>query len=461
MRVDGTFADWADLGDATAIADADYLYLRLSVASEEVSLQSGGEMFSIWLDVDDNPRTGRRVGTPSAAATLGTDLEVRFSPVAEGRVQSGAAVLVFGADGRPLPVSPYAVDVVASPTHAAAWFELRISRHLDGLEGLPRQGLRSSGRMAGLYVLSDGRGEATGWSEAPFTLELPARAGAAPRGSARIPTRHPDTVRVVSFNVLRGAPGANRRPFAHLLQALDPDIVLVQEWDAPAEEIQAWFAALMGGPRVSWQVRKSAGLGVAIVSRHPISPLGPDHLSLADAGAERAGEAIRFVGGIVNSPSGDVAVASVHLKCCGSPGSREDLARIDQARAVREALAEAFSGVMTPLRIVGGDLNLVGSRAPLELLAEALDVDGSSLVPADAAVLGDAITATWSDPASAFPPGRLDWLLVGDARARIINAFVLDTTRLDDASLAAMGLDREDSLASDHRPLVVDVSPAR
>jgi hypothetical protein len=37
---------------------------------------------------------------------------------------------------------------------------------------------------------------------------------------------------------------------------------------------------------------------------------------------------------------------------------------------------------------------------------------------------------------------------------------VLDTTRLSDASLIGAGLQRGDTAASDHNPIVVDIKPA-
>lgn len=459
--IDGLFNEW-DRGPGRAsvvLADADYLYVRLGVEGEDLSLQSGRETFSIWIDADDDPRTGRRVGRPAPAATLGTDLEIRFSPAQGGRITPGASVVVYAADGTPSNVSPYAIGLVAAPTHSSSWFEVRISRHLDGVPGLPDRGLLSSGSLAGLHVLSNERSEPVGWSEAPFSVNLPPRAPAPPLADIRLPATHPDAIRIVSFNVLRSAPAVKRREFAHLFQILDPDIVLLQEWDAPPEEIQSWFAVLMGDPRATWHVRKGDAWGVAIASRHPIEPLGPDRLALP--GEDASAPPVRFIAGIVRTPLGEVGVASVHLKCCGSAGSDEDRRRLAEAQAVRDALAEAFSESATSMRVVGGDLNLVGSRDPLLRLARTLDADGTDLTPVSAPLLGDATHITWSDPASPFPPGRLDWLLVGDARASIVNSFVLDTARLTDAALARMGLDRGDSSASDHRPVVVDLRPAR
>ena len=112
------------------------------------------------------------------------------------------------------------------------------------------------------------------------------------------------------------------------------------------------------------------------------------------------------------------------------------------------------------IRIIGGDLNLVGSREPLDALRTGLDENGASLGVADAQVLGDSVLATWGHDNSRYSSGRLDWMLFGDHNADLVNAFVLDTTRLSDVSLARSGLSRGDTQASDHDPLVVDLKPS-
>ena len=107
--------------------------------------------------------------------------------------------------------------------------------------------------------------------------------------------------------------------------------------------------------------------------------------------------------------------------------------------------------------VLGGDLNLVGTRIPLEELADDMDADGSDLMPAPARVLGDRTFYTWRNADTPFPPGRLDWLVYSDATLRTANSFVLDTAKLSDAVLKRAGLRRDDSLCSDHLPVVVDV----
>ena len=123
------------------------------------------------------------------------------------------------------------------------------------------------------------------------------------------------------------------------------------------------------------------------------------------------------------------------------------------------ALAEN-DGRPVALRVVGGDLNLVGTRAPLDLLRERLAADGGDLVVAPAEVPGDRAVYTWRGRrGSRFSPGRLDFLLFGGGG--LVNAFAFDSARLDAEARAKLGVRSADSSASDHLALALDLRPAR
>ncbi|MFN9968507.1 MAG: hypothetical protein ACK58T_01295, partial [Phycisphaerae bacterium] len=127
---------------------------------------------------------------------------------------------------------------------------------------------------------------------------------------------------------------------------------------------------------------------------------------------------------------------------------------------INETVKQASRADAASIRILGGDINLVGSRNPLDLLRADIDLDASDMTPADPAVLGDNTYYTWRDWNTGFSPGRLDWLTYSDATATIVQSFVLDTRRLTPASLSSMGLTTESSDVSDHLPVVIDVAPA-
>jgi endonuclease/exonuclease/phosphatase family metal-dependent hydrolase len=73
-------------------------------------------------------------------------------------------------------------------------------------------------------------------------------------------------------------------------------------------------------------------------------------------------------------------------------------------------------------------------------------------------LLGDRLMTTWRDDPSPFSAGRLDYVLTSPSTLGVPQTFVVDTRRLSDGALAMMGLDRTDSAASDHMPLVVDLA---
>ncbi len=450
--LDGQVTDWPS--DRAAMADQNYLYFRISLP-EEVSLQASPEPVILLVDVDGNGGTGMRLASPRDAGGLGFDLSVQFSP-ADGR--GGVAAEALGADGVRTPVPSADLGIEFGPTHSAAAYEVRLARHAGGTapESLATA-LKQPGPAATMTLLLDSAGETVGWSD-PETFNKPAASATPPLTDAAAPAKPEGAIRIMSWNVKRGSPMSNAGPFSRVFQVLNPDVILVQEWDnTEAADLQAWFTAVVSGER-TWSARTAEGQGVAIIAPHPISGVGPARLVVDDPAGE-TGQPVRWVAGVVQTPVGDVAASSVHLKCCGGMGGAEDQRRMAEAQVINAAMLEAFGESTATIRLIGGDVNLVGSRQPLDVLRGNLDIDGSLLEPVEALVLGDTSVATWADPTSPFTPGRLDYAVVGDAGLEIVHAFVLDTARLSDAALARMGLDRTDTRASDHRPLVIDVRP--
>ena len=447
ITLDGSIDEWP--ADKAALADAHYLYLRLMIEGEPRSIQASHESLTILLDVDADATTGARVDEP--ADSLGVDLEVRFSPRRDdGTPGRGVAVIAHTADG-PRTLSHADIGLLVAPTHAADWYEVRVSRLLP--DGLPRAGLASDGRASGMIVLHDAGGQVAGWSD-PFTVALAPAASGPHLGDADLPRKPRGAIRIVSWNVEHAAPMRNAGPFANAILALEPDVVLVQEWtlETPGQ-LRGWFtASLPASDGRPWHTRTGDGWGVGIVSKHPLEPLGPTRLELPGHKTP-----VRFIGAVADTPSGPVALASIHLKCCGGADGPEDAQRNAEARLINATIADALAGVPHDALVIAGDVNLVGRRTPLDTLATGLASGGGSLSVAAPRVLGDAAYYTWSDPETEFSPGRLDFALVGGGR--IVNAFVLDTTRLSDAALQRIGLDRGDTAASDHRPVVIDVVP--
>ncbi|MEM1328972.1 MAG: endonuclease/exonuclease/phosphatase family protein [Planctomycetota bacterium] len=450
ISIDGSMRDWRD--DIVAIADARYLYLRFAPGLDH-PIQNAPISTHVLLDLDDDRSTGVAEDTAMRFG-LGVDLELRFSPhIGEDASRGGVEVWRVGENREREQIGHDAVGLIAAPTVATEWYELRIDRvKLAESVGAPAEA--SSGRAVFALTEPDGDGGAKliGWSE-PVAITAPARADSPARAAVQIPAKPEGAVRVVSWNVLRGAPMKDTGGFAGVLDVLEPDIVLVQEWDgADDESLASWFNALVPGSS-PWNARTGAGWGVGVVARHPILPMGPVHMQ--EPGRDGA---MRYLGAMVATPHARVAAASVHLKCCGTAGSEEDRRRSLQAEIMREQFAS--DAVDADIAVIGGDLNLVGSRQPLSVMVDGADLDGSDLTVAQPGVLGDRANYTWRDGPSRFGPGRLDYLMYSDAGAELVNAFVLDLERFDDGSLARAGLYRADTSSSDHLPLVIDLMPS-
>jgi exonuclease III len=461
--LDGQVDEWP--ADRWAMADADYLYLRVRLEGELVTPQANSESLSIMLDLDADATTGERLHTPRAAEGLGADVEIVFSPRREGEdgdedggLERGVAVITHRTDGVSERHTHAAAGLIVAPTCASDWFEMRLSRHALAGAGMPGYGLASAGRVGGISILRDASGDLVGWSDR-FEIEAPSLSSSEPRASVSVPVKKPGTLRVASWNVLHSSPMKDPGPFDRALSALDPDVVLVQEWNVDDEqEIEAWFNALM--PDATWEVAGNAGGldaggGVAIASRYPITRRLDRAVTSNVDGREQP---VRVAAAVIDTPEGPGLFASIHLKCCGGPRTAEETRRVAEAAEVQATLESLAREVgVIELIVVGGDSNLVGTREPLDALRRGLDRDGSDLSVAPAMVLGDRHYSTWRDDDSSFAPGRLDYVCVGDAAYEIAGSFVLDARVLSDGTLTRLGIERADTDTSDHHPVVVDL----
>ncbi|MHC4833962.1 MAG: endonuclease/exonuclease/phosphatase family protein, partial [Planctomycetota bacterium] len=164
---------------------------------------------------------------------------------------------------------------------------------------------------------------------------------------------------------------------------------------------------------------------------------------------------VRAVGAIHEFAGRRVLLISVHLKCCGSIGSREDRIREAEAQAIREAVREAMADAASDGRgidgvVMGGDFNLVGGAGVLDEAARGLDLDGSPLAAAPLYGPTGGTNLTWRDARSEFMPGRLDFVLFSDARLELADGMVVDPAAFLPDDAAPDG-------PSDHLPLVVDL----
>lgn len=448
--LDGLFEDWNE--GEQAYADGRWLWLRFAPETRPTqAIQAAPYTTRVRIDADGDPRTGRAMEMPRTGDEAiheqpqGVDALIAFSPANDGGgIGIGTGVTRYDAGGAGEDVGHYAMGVACLPTYASEQYELRIDRLAPGSDVLPESG------SVGVIVDQVDAGGATLWSER-FVVELPARDAEKRVIDASMPARPEDGVRVMSANVLFSSPLTEPMAFKRVFDAIGPDVILYQEWfRTERATVAGWIEEYAGA---DWALHfPDERSGVAIATRHPI-------VATYDKALPPSGEGrpARACAALIDTDAGELLAISVHLKCCGSAGSDEDLTRIDQARAINAFVEHVHAQHPDAMVIIGGDYNLVGSRTPLEVLARGLGVDGDDLDPALTPVLGDPSVVTWVDEKSRFGPGRLDWLLYDDSRSELVNALMLDTRVLTDGSLDAMGLERRDTTASDHLPMVVDL----
>jgi endonuclease/exonuclease/phosphatase family metal-dependent hydrolase len=448
--LDGAFTDWAP--DEHAYADGRWVWLRFAPETRPTqAIQAAPYSTRIRIDADSDARTGASMEIPRVGdeaiqeAPQGVDVLIAFSPVnEEGRIGIGTGVTRFDADGNAEDIGHAGMGVACLPTYASEQYELRIDRLGAQSDALPE-----SGPIEIIVDQVDEMGE-TQWSDR-IVVQLPERDTQKQVIDAAMPERPAQGVRVMCANVLYSSPLTEPMAFKRVFDAIEPDVILYQEWfRAERDKVEAWIEQYAGA---DWSLHfPNERAGVAIATRHPILATYDEQVRLD--GRDRS---TRVCAALIDTDAGELLAISVHLKCCGSAGSEEDLTRIDQAQAINAFVNRVHATHPDAMVVIGGDYNLVGSRTPLAVMARGLGAQGDDLDPALTTVLGDPSVVTWVDEKSRFGPGRLDWLLYDDSRSELISALMLDTRVLSDGSLEAMGLEREDTMASDHLPLVVDL----
>jgi endonuclease/exonuclease/phosphatase family metal-dependent hydrolase len=478
--LDGAFDDWrdvpillvdpadatraeVDLGAVAVSSDDRFVHLLLDFG-REVNVQKLDGRLLLLLDADGSEGTGRE-----EHGLRGTDAVITFTapPTGSGREAMGVGLaLTAGAEGTDAPaLSPYDAGLTLAPTYASPRIELRIERM-----GSLRPGaapLFAGRRFSGKLVFTDAAGAVID-ETAPFAADLPPRGG-----SARPPEPATDPLvrasgtdlRVVSWNVEFASIVKEPDAALRVLAALDPDVVLLQELtdDAPAAELEELFSRLPSRPgrqpATPWRAvigRPGGDLRSGVMSRLPMTASGHAEPILQQSQGDRS---VRTAAAVVEVDGARVLVVSAHLKCCGRMGDRSDQTRGEEVAAIGAALRRAIAGGEADAIVIGGDLNLVGGRGPLDALVRGNDADGSDLAVASPFQLDGRSNATWSDPRQPFVPGRLDYLLYGDVALVATGAFILDGEDVAERWRRASGLEPTDvAQVSDHMPVVLDLA---
>jgi hypothetical protein len=450
--------------------DADAVYLQLTL-NGEFSLQEMPGTLALLLDADADPATGR-----ARHGMRGVDAAIEFSAALGSKGERmGTGLRLMRVERRaPSLVSANVAGVMSAPTHASRWHEVRI----------PRGGaIPFGGRMAARLVSMDAAGRVVGRTRV-FTAELadaPPRRTGRGAGPADPLARAPGTdFRVVSWNV--GREDLFRRPdaFGALLRPLAPDLLVLDEVAGghTLHEVQDLLNHVVPGDRPWRAVYGTSGgsqRGVIAV-RGPapaVAPAFAGELPYPDStrailppGADSAAQAwlrtrigsnVPATGAVVEIGGRRLLAVAVDLESGGVPAVAKGRLRRIEALAIHDAVAATVRAGGVDGVLVAGDVNLVASVDPLAILSAGPDVDGSALYVPLPLRLDGASAATWEDPKEPFTPGRLDYVLVGDATLGVTGGFVFRAGDLSPAWQARHGVDAQASAATDHLPVVTDL----
>jgi endonuclease/exonuclease/phosphatase family metal-dependent hydrolase len=416
MKVDGDFSDWGNT-TSRVLVDGTKIWIDIRTPGPPVNLQQLQKPMSIELQLDD--------GTQST-------IELTFSPSPRGM---GVGLALIHADGFREARSPYELDLIFAPTTAANRFELVMD--LASLVNAP-----AHGRLQGL----------NGVDSVLFTLEQVDHH----TPTATIPESAHNTMRIVSWNVQFGTLLKQPAVAARVLQAISPDVLLLQELedDQSPQSLCAFLNATLGTEPHPWRAVASptgSRLRSMIAARSLKMPSPMPPVTRID------GEMVRVALMPIIWKQQTWLMGSLHLRCCGGIGGPQDLERIMESHAINDAIDNLIETIQPSGIILGGDLNLVGSDAPLKLLTTGRDLKKTNLQIAEAMQLDQRSWTTWSDTDSAFTPGRLDWIIYSSSTLQQSGSFVFDTLDLSPTSLERHRLHATDTAEiSDHLPLVLD-----
>ncbi|HEB83371.1 MAG TPA: endonuclease/exonuclease/phosphatase family protein, partial [Bacteroidetes bacterium] len=415
VLLDGFTADWAAVealagdpaGDgAPGGADFDSLWAVNQHGWLLLRFRTGGEFI---LQEDNDLRllldTDLDAGTGLPSSGIGADLVWRFGD------KSGT---YFPPGGGPVTVGHFDLRLVTAPTVSGGEFEVALRRdaHPTGQAEL----LGGPGVRIALEEVRTGGDRFPDSGGVQFTFSPDPGPPIDTLSLDRLDSAH---VRLVTWNVLYDGIASRPEPFRRVLQAIQPDIIALQEvWSTEPAAVRGMLDAWLPLPGpLGWNAVKVNG-DLIVASRWPITASWP--IPEARASAH-----------LIEAPgTGPVLVIDAHYPCCGNNEGRQW--EIDATMAwLRDAMQPG--GVVTleentPV-IITGDMNLVGWRQQVETLQTGQivntdffgtgappDWDGSELADLVSRQSALMMSYTWRGDASVFSPGRLDYILYTDSR---------------------------------------------
>ena len=426
---DYNYDDWAELKITN---DDDFIFFKISLHSEETLLQDWNN-FYLYIDADRDSLTGHPF------RGLGAELAWHFGYRTGQYFEQDGIIDLWQND----------ITLRQAPTVTSTEFEIAIAR--------------------GSFVLSDPDSIAvifssfydTGdympdsWGGVVYQLDTTVVGPAAPILLEKTGTR------LVTYNTLyTGILEPDRQPkFQRIIQALDPDIIALQEhseWNEIGDIISSWF------PEDTWY-QGYTFRDLVVLSKYPII----NQANLISS--ERTMCALLQTDDPINPY---LLILNSHFSCCDNDDDRQE--QVDELVQVLREWRLNDNGPFdlpegTPMFHVG-DFNFVGYREQIETVTAGniqdegnygndfpLDWDGTAITDLFSRQTHKRMAYTWRSDGSSFNPGKLDYVLYTDSNLSILNHFVLNTLAMPDSILNEWELEAEDTNeASDHLPRIVD-----
>ena len=241
INIDGQFHDWdnvgiaysdmegdgmsADFGDIKITYDMEFLFIYFNFHNGEYLMQDWNA-FHLYIDADNNASTGFDFHG------IGAELDWTF----------GQREGVFYINGGSETIWQNDLTLRIGPTITSTEFEIAISRESDVLT-LNESQVLSEGKIVIAEALPNsdtvpnedgGIYFSIGEDTVPLADPIP------------LERKHEDDIRIVTYNTWNdGFLDEERQPhFKRIIQALDPDVIALQEhwdWDEIDDIIQSWF----------------------------------------------------------------------------------------------------------------------------------------------------------------------------------------------------------------------------
>ena len=426
---DYNYDDWAELKITN---DDDFIFFKISLHSEETLLQNWNN-FYLYIDADKDSLTGHPF------RGMGAELAWHFGYRTGQYFEQDGIIDLWQND----------ITLRQAPTVTSTEFEIAIAR--------------------GSFVLSDPDSIAvifssfydTGdympdsWEGVVYQLDTTVVGPAAPILLEKTGTR------LVTYNTLyTGILEPDRQPkFQRIIQALDPDIIALQEhseWNEIGDIISSWF------PEDTWY-QGYTFRDLVVLSKYPII----NQANLISS--ERTMCALLQTDDPINPY---LLILNSHFSCCDNDDDRQE--QVDELVQVLREWRLNDNGPFdlpegTPMFHVG-DFNFVGYREQIETVTAGniqdegnygndfpLDWDGTAITDLFSRQTHKRMAYTWRSDGSSFNPGKLDYVLYTNSNLSILNHFVLNTLAMPDSILNEWELEAEDTNeASDHLPRIVD-----